>query len=450
MGMMDIHSRKGRGAILGGVRADATGAEAKKLMADIKTAFEEFKAANDKELADLKKGLSDTVQSEKVDRINASISDLQAQLADLATKQAAAQIGGGGDGNADEVKALASFRRDTGQDVSAEDFRAYGPALNTYMRRGQSTPSAVLAQMSVGADPDGGYTVTPDMSGRIVTRLREISPMRQLADVQTIGTDALEGFNDLGEAGAGWVGETQARPETDTPALGKWSIPVVEMYAEPKTTQKLLDDSQFDIEGWLADKVTDRFLRMEGTGYFTGTTPLQPRGLLTYPTSLDDDDTRIWGSFQHINTGVSGGFAAPDAGTGVSPGDVLIDLVYSLDPAYLGNANFVMRRNTVATVRKLKDAEGNYLWQPDFQARQGGTLVGHGIVTAEAMPAMAANSLAIAFGDFREAYTIVDRIGIRVLRDPLTSKGFVKFYTTKRTGGGAVNFDAVKFLRFGS
>lgn len=443
MGMMDIHSRKGRGAILGAPRADAAGAEAKKLMADIKTAFEEFKAANDKEIADLKKGISDTVQSEKVDRINASISDLQAQLADLATKHAAAQLGGG-DGNADEVKALASFRRDTGQEVSAEDFRAYGPALNTYLRRGPSAPSAVLAQMSVGSDPAGGYTVMPTMSDRIMKRIYETSPMRQLAFVTTIGTDRLEGFNDLEEAEAGWVGETTPREDTATPGLGMWAIPVHEVFAQPKATQKLLDDSAWDIEGWLAEKASDKMARTETTSFFAGTGDKRPRGLLTYATAATADATRPWGTFEHVNTGQSGAWPA------ANPGDKLIDLVFSLKAAWRNNANFCMSRKTVGDVRKLKDAEDRYLWQPNFEARQGGLLLGYPIVEAEDMPAIASNALSIAFGDFRETYTIVDRVGIRVLRDPLTQKGFVKFYTTKRVGGGATSFEAMKFLRFGS
>lgn len=425
------------------VRADANDPVA--LVNGIKTLFEDFKKTNDDRLKQIEaKGSADAVTVEKVDRINASITDLQAQLADVATKAAALDLNGGAP-QTDEARAIAAFAKERGADISPEDFRAYASGLNVYMRKGQATPAGVMAAMSVGSDPDGGYSVTPDMTGRIVTKVYETSPMRSVASVITIGTDSIEGFNDLGEGDAGWVSEQGARDETDTPQLGKWSIPVHEIYAMPKTTQKLLDDSMFDIEGWLAGKTADKFARVENAAFLTGDGVGKPRGLLTYTTAATADASRAWGQFQHVNTGTSGGFGTAPAGS-----DALIDLVFSLKAAYRDNANFMMNRGTLASVRKLKDGDGNYLWQPDFSTRQGGLLLGYGIVEGEDMPAVAANSLSIAFGDFSETYTIVDRVGIRVLRDPFTSKGFVKFYTTKRVGGGAISFEACKFLRFGS
>lgn len=424
------------------VRADASDSAA--IVAQIKNAFEELKAKNDERLAALAAGKADdTVLKEHVDRINNAITDLQGQLADVAAKAAARGLGGGGDDAI--VRAAAQFSAERGANVSPEEYGSYVNALNTYFRRGDATPAAVRAEMSVGSDPDGGFTVTPDMGGRIVSRVYETSPMRQVASIVTIGTDALEGFNDLDEAASGWVGEKQERPDTGTPQLGKWTIPVHEIYAMPKTTQKLLDDSMFNIEAWLAEKVSDKFARTENAAFILGDGALKPRGLWTYSTVATADATRAWGTLQHVNTGTSGGFGTAPAGS-----DALITAVFALKAAYRNNANWMMARGTLADVRKLKDGDGNYLWQPDFQARQGGTLLGYPIVEGEDVPAIAANSLAIAFGDFREAYTIVDRTGIRVLRDPFTQKGFIRFYTTKRVGGGALNFEAVKFVRFGT
>lgn len=423
------------------VRADASDPAA--LVGQIKTAFEQFKATNDERIKAIESGKADVVLDGKVEAINAEISTLQGQLADLATKAAARTLSGSGE---DKVaQAAAQFSRERGETVDVEAFNRYAESLNTYMRRGDATPAAVRAEMSVGSDPDGGYSVTPDMSGRIVERIRETSPMRSVATVLTIGTDALEGFNDLDEASAGWVGEKASRPDTNTPGLGKWSIPVHELYAMPKTTQKLLDDSLFNIEAWLSGKVADKFTRTENNAFVVGDGTLKPKGLFTYTTAATADASRAWGSFEHVNTGTSGGFGAAPAGS-----DKLVDLSFKLKAAYRNNAAWMLSRASLAEVRKLKDGDGNYIWQPDFEQRQGGTLLGYPIVEAEDVPAIAANSLSIAFGDFREAYTIVDRIGIRVLRDPYTDKGFVRFYTTKRTGGGALNFEAVKFLRFGS
>lgn len=437
---MHTNSRKARGIVA--VRADASG-DPKALVTEIKSAFEQFKQANDERIQALESGKADVVIDEKVERINSHISDLQSQLAEVATK--AASFGLNGHADDDLAKTAASFGRQVGAEVSAEDYQAYKDGLNVYMRRGGATPANIMAAMSVGSDPDGGYTVTPAMSDRIVQRVYETSPMRQLATVETIGTDKMEGFNDLEEGAAGWVGEKQSRTETGTPQLGKWEIPVHEMYAMPKTTQKLLDDSAWNVESWLANKTADKFSRTENAAFVNGDGILKPKGLWSYPSNATADASRAWGTFQHLNTGTSGGFGSAPAGS-----DKLIDTVFALKAAYRGNANWLMSRATVAEVRKLKDGDGNYLWQPDFQARQGGLLLGYPIVEGEDVEAISSNSKSIAFGDFREAYTIVDRIGIRVLRDPYTQKGFVLFYTTRRVGGGAVNFEAVKFVRFAS
>lgn len=423
------------------VRADAGNPAA--IAEQLTAAFEEFKAKNDERITALSKGKADVVLNEQVDRINDTITDLQAQLADVAAKAAARGLGGNGGDDA-TVKAAAQFAAERGLPVTADEFNAYRSGLGVYMRRGGNTPRDVMAAMSVGSDPDGGYSVTPDMSGRIIQRIYETSPMRQVASVVTIGTDRLEGFNDLGEGTAGWVGETAPRPKTGTPQLGKYEIPVHEMYAFPETTQKLLDDSAFNIEAWLADKTSDKFVRTENAAFLNGDGVLKPRGLLTYPTAVTADATRAWGTFQHILTGTDGTFGTTTNGT-----DKLIDLVYSVKAAYRTGAAFMAARSTIAAIRKLKDGQGNYAWQPSLSALSGGTILGFNVVEAEDMPAMAADSLSLAFGDFRETYTIVDRIGIRVLRDALTNKPFVGFYTTKRVGGDAISFEAVKFLKFG-
>jgi len=402
--------------------------------------FSDFKAENDTRLKAIEAGKNDPVQAEKVEKINASLSDIQAEIAKIMEKQAAVELGGAG-ASADIQAQAKAFSKVVGHDVSAEDLGKYSAGLDTYMRYGaeNSRMRDVRNLMEVGSDPAGGYTVTPDMSGRILKKIFDTSPARKLFSAVTIGTDAIEGLIDRDDLDTGWVGEKQARPETGTPELGKWRIDVNEQYAMPKVTQKLLDDSGFDIEGWLSGKVADKFVRSENTAFFAGDGVSKPRGMLTYGTAATDDKTRAWQVFQYI---ASGGTST------ITDTNFLINLVMSLGAEYRANAGWTMNRKTLGYLRTLKDGDGNYLWQPDFTKLLGGTLLGYSITEAEDMPDMASNALSIAFGDFKAAYQIVDRTGIRVIRDNITEKGFVKLYTAKRVGGDALDFDAVKFMKF--
>ena len=296
--------------------------------------------------------------------------------------------------------------------------------------------------MSAGSDPDGGYLLPESTVGRTVAKIFEQSTMRQLANVMTISTDKIEGLVDNNEASAGWVSELGARSDTSTPQLGQYEIQAHEMYAMPKISQKLIDDASMDVEGWLSRKVADKFARLEGAGFTTGTGAGQPRGLFAYTTAATSDDTRAWGTFEHVKTGTNGGFNA------TTKGDVLFDLIGAFKYQYLQNAQFLMRREMRTAIRKLKGATSDlYLWEPALQAGVPDRLLGYPVRVDQYVPAMATDSLSLALGDFREAYTIVDRIGIRTLRDPYTAKPYVVFYSTKRTGGGATNYESCKFLK---
>lgn len=423
--------------------------DVKELLDELNTAFAQFKAANDERIKAIEaKGSADPLLVQKVDAANADITKLSAQLKEVETTVARTNIGGDSKPT-DEAKQAAQFFAllrgkpvDSIDGVDLNAYRAYKKGLDAYMRVGDNglTPD-VRAALSVGSDPGGGYFVTPDMSGRMVQLIFESSPIRQIADVQSISTDALEGNADLDEASTGWVGETGARNETNTPEVGKWRIPVMEQYAMPKTTQKLLDDAQIDVGAWLEGKVADKLSRTENNAFVNGDGVNKPRGFLTYPAG--SPTKAAWQKIAQLGTGVSGAFAAS------KPGDKLIDLVFGLKSFYRNGAQWIMSRGTVAEVRKLADGQGNYLWQPNFGTQQGATLLGYGITEAEDMPAIGANSLSIAFGNFKLAYQIVDRLGIRVLRDPFTAKPNILFYTTKRVGGDVVNFEAIRILKFG-
>ncbi len=309
----------------------------------------------------------------------------------------------------------------------------YKQAFGLYLRKGMDSGLEALQTkaLSVGSDTDGGYFVTEELSERVAKRIYDTSPLRQLATVQVISTDALDVIEDSGDMGAAWTTETGAVTDTTTAQIGKNTIAVHEMYAQPKATQKLLDDAAVDVEAWIAEKVADKFARMEATAFINGTGSGQPTGILQYPAGTN------FGEIEQVNSGVDGAVTA----------DGLIQLFYSLQEEYTRNATFLMNRTVIQSVRLLKESTTDqYMWQPGLAAGAPDTLLGVPVVQAADMPVASSGSLSVALGDFREGYLVVDRIGLRILRDPFTDKPFVKFYTTRRVGGEVVNTDAIKLL----
>ena len=423
--------------------------EIKDAVNDLGQAFEAFKQANDLRLNEIaRKGSADVLTETKVNRLNDEVSRTQG-LVDMAKKRLdqletalkRSPVGETGDEQKEANVFAVERKTQSGVEMSPSQYAEYKKSFKNYIRRNNAGADVdEIKALSAGSDPDGGYFVTPDVSGRIVELLNETSPIRQVANVVTIGTDTLEGVAHLGEAGAGWVGETDARDETDSPTISQWSIPVHELYAEPRATQRLLDDALFNVDEWLSTKIAERLSRLENDAFVNGNTSGRPKGFLTYPAGVPSSST--YKVIEQVLSGGTGDFAA------TTPGDALINMVFSLKAAYRENAVFMMKRSTLAEVRKLKDENDNYLWTPDFQTKQGGTLLGFDVIEAEDMPAIAEDSLSIAFGDFKAGYQIVDRQGIRILRDNVTTKPYVKFYTTKRVGGDVVDFDAIKLMKF--
>ncbi len=384
------------------------------------SAWEQFKDVNDRRLKEVeRKGASDPITDAHLNRISEKMDEYKERLG----------------------KMEASFRRPSFGDgsnfVMEDDLkRAHKEAFRSYLRKGVEGNLCNLETkaLSVASDPDGGYLVSPQLSANIVKTVFETSPMRQIASVEIISSDALEVIEDKDEAVAGWTTESASVSDTDTPQMAKKSIPVHELYAQPKATQKLIDDAAIDIEAWLAAKIADIFARKENTAFISGDGVGKPRGILTYTAGTS------WGQIEQVASGSSGAVTA----------DKLIDLFYSLKEVYATHAAFLMNRSTVDAVRKLKDTTNQYIWSPGIGLGAPDTLLGVPVYQAADMPVPAADSLSIAVGDFKSAYQIVDRAGIRVLRDPFTDKPFVKFYTTKRVGGDVVNFEAVKIMKLGS
>lgn len=341
-------------------------------------------------------------------------------------------------------------------ETDLESYRLYRGVLSKYLRYGlthltpEENQALVMGRvsakaLSVGIEADGGYWVTPQISDRVIQRQFDTSPLRTIANVVTIGSDAIEFPTDSNDLiSGGWVGESDARGETATPEIGIKRIPVHEQFANPRATQKLLDDAAFPVEQWLADKIADKFIREENAAFVSGNGVSKPRGFLDYggDATTEDDSARNWGLLQYVPSGNASGFDSTD------PGDALIDLVHKLKPVYRVRAVWVMSRATAAEVRKFKDGQGNYLWsggnvQEGLQQR----LLGFPVVEAEDMPDVGGSAFPIAFGDFMAGYQIVDRQGVRTLRDPFTAKPFVQFYTTKRVGGDVADFDAIKLFK---
>lgn len=386
-------------------------------VASLGNAWEQFKQINDARLNEIeRKGNADPLYNEHLNNISMALDNYKSRLDTIETVYNRPVLG-------DDINVK-----------SSASHSEYSKAFRNYLRKGMDAGLEALQTkaLSVGSDPDGGYLVTPHMSSKIVQSIFETSPMRQLASVETISSDALELIDDHDQAAAGWTAETGAITETSTPTLAKRNIPTNELYAQPKATQKLVDDSAIDIESWLSAKIADIFSRKENTAFVSGNGVGQPRGILTYASGTG------WGQIQQVTSGSSGAVTA----------DAIINLFYSLKDAYTKRANFLMNRTVVQSVRLLKQATTNqYMWQPGLAAGAPDTLMGVPVQMAADMPVAAANSLSIAVGDFESGYQIVDRRGINILRDPFTEKPFVKFYATKRVGGDVINFDAIKLMK---
>ncbi len=405
----------------------AAGADLALAFEDLRYTLESYRAANDERLAEIEaRNGADPLTEEKLVRIDAALDDTMRRIDRLTLERGRPALGHDGQGA-------------HGRDPLVAEHKA---AFAAYVRTGEAGGLKRLEAkaLSAGSGPDGGYLAPSTVEGEILRRLAHVSPIRSLATVRTISSGTYKkAFSTTGPA-SGWVAEAAARPQTGSPTLAELSFPAMELYAMPAATQTLLDDAIVNIDQWIAEEVESAFAEQEGAAFVNGDGTDKPKGFLAYPTVAEVSWS--WGNIGVLNTGVAGAFAASN------PSDVLVDLVYALKAGYRQNASFVMNRKTQGTVRKFKDANGNYLWQPPASAGAPATLLGFPLVEAEDMPNIANNAVSIAFGDFRRGYLVVDRAGVRILRDPYSAKPYVLFYTTKRVGGGVQDFAAIKGLKF--
>ncbi len=400
--------------------------EVKAAINDLGHAFEAFKQTNDSaEIERRTKSGVDALVNEKVARINADIDRLQKSINQMHAAGSRSRVG-------------AEAQSDP---AAAQHNTAF---YDRYMRKGMEADLASLEakSLNITAASDGGYTVPQELDSSIEKRLAAVSPIRAIANVVQIGSSGYKKLVTVSGAASGWVGEVGVRTETAAPQFAEVTPPLGELYANPAATQSMLDDAYFDVESWLAEELVAEFGQKEGASFVNGDGIDKPKGFLSYTTAALGDSARAFGTLEHRITGVAGAFPASD------PSDILIDLVHSLKAGYRQNAVFVMNTDLVAEIRKMKDVDGQYLWRPGLENGAIATLLGYPVIEAADMPAMAAGSFSVAFGNFKRGYTVTDRMGTRVLRDPFSNKPYVHFYATRRVGGGVVNSDAIKLLKF--
>lgn len=385
---------------------------------ELKGKFEEFTQKNDKRI--------DAIEAEKsklagqVDTLNGKLSELDELKTSLEAE-------------------LAEIKRPDGSVSATKEVTEHKAAFEQFVRKGKEDGLADLERkaMQTGSDPDGGFAVPEELDRSIITALRDEVVMRQECNVITVGTPHFKRLVNQGGTNSGWVGEVDKRPETATSKLASIEPVWGEIYGNPAATQTMLDDAFFNVEQFITDDLTTEFAEQEEAAYTNGDGVKKPKGLLAYGSDDQADKDRDWGTLQHLL------LKKPTELTA----DEVIKLIYTMRKVYRSGAKFMMNNNTLFQVRTLKDAQGNYLWQPGLQLGQPSALLGYGIAENEQFPDVAADSTPLAFGNFKRCYTILDRIGVRMLRDPYTNKPFVHFYTTKRVGSMMTDSNAVKLLK---
>jgi HK97 family phage major capsid protein len=398
----------------------AGSAETRAALHEVLAAFEGFKAANDERLAGIEAKKADVLLEEKVERIDASLTAATARLERLQSEARRPVLG--------------SAERAGGTPALREESKSFAD----YLRFGVETK----AGLATAAPSTGGAIASPELERFIERRLQQSSPMREICSVRTVGAGVFKKPVSTVGVTAGWVAETAARPETDPATLALLEFPAADLYASPAATQTLLDDAYVNLDEWLAAEVEDAFAAQETSAFVTGDGVNKPKGFLSYTKVAEASHS--WGSLGYIVTGTAGAFPA------TAPTDKLMDLIYAPKTPFRPGGRFMMNRKTAGAVRKFKDSNGNYIWSVGTQPGMPATLLGYPVTEIETMPDVAADSFSVAFGDFGRGYLIVDRAGVRVLRDPYSAKPYVLFYTTKRVGGGVQNFDAIKLLKFGT
>lgn len=431
---MTVHTKPKALRGLIGVSAKDDTTDANAAFEALNKGFEEFKAAHQEEITGLKKGFDDVVTKDKIDKIDAFMADAQATIEKQAAEMAALKANGVGDGTGtSETEAQAKYRA---------DFHAWaqGGDGENAIKAAQRNPE-IVADGSVGTDSEGGYTVPVEWDRTITQKRVEVSPMRRYASVQSVRGQGFKRLYSVGGTSSGWVGEKAARPKTNTSDLAEYAFSFGEIYANPAATARILEDSEIDFVGWLTGEVNTEFAKQEAAAFVSGDGTNKPKGFLNYTATaeaaLDAALRHPLGPIAEVNSGAAAALTL----------DGIIDLIYDLPEDRSDGAQVFGNRKTWATIRKFKDGDGNYIWQPPVTAGQPATVFGAPAVELSGMPDIAANAIALAYGNMAQTYRIFDRVGTTVLRDPYTNKPYVMFYTTARVGGGLWNPEYMRYQK---
>lgn len=391
-----------------------------------------FPACKEATVDNVKTELKTNVSNDNFDKKNNRRNDMNNQGNDCSIKN-------------NNQKSLPLSRTDN---VNFNDsFTNYGGCHSTdfsnYIRTGSE--DFFKKSLSSASDESGGFFLPTPILKKINSRLECLSTMRRISNVMTISSGSVDLVIDSKNPDAGWIGDNGERNETDTPEIQKIKIAVHEVYAKPKANQRLLDDTQINVEEWLLSKISDKIATLENDAFINGDGEDKPKGFLKYEMVTDPNAIEV-GKLQCFKSGANGDFAGNDT----DATNLLIDMSYSIKPVYAKNAVWIMSRTALARIRKLRKNNGSCIWEPAIAEGTPSTLLGYPVYIDDNMPTLQRESPSdsVAFGDFHAGYQIVDRQGLKILRDPYTSKPFVEFYATKRTGGGVVDFDAIKILKF--
>lgn len=416
--------------------------EIKRLLEEQGRAFEEFKKANDQRIDQIKKtGEASAETVEKVEKLNATIDSLKERLEKAELRlDTPTKPGNGGEFTQEQQDHLKDFNSWLRNPKSPDNIRAMHERTKA---------------VSVGTPSAGGYAVPEILLRTIEKKLIDVSPLRSLVRVVQVANSDFRALVDTRGEEGGWVGENASsgnRSETSTPGLGEVVPTFGTLYAYPKATEESLNDLFFDVGGWLVDNIVETFAKLEGEAIVSGNGTNKPTGFLAgVPVSTGDEASpaRAFGTLQYIPTGAAGAFPNDRLGSPPgNPGDPLIDVVYSLKPGYRRNAVWLANKATISTVRKFKDSEGNYLWQPGLISGQPDRILGYNVAEMEAMPDIGSNTFPMAFGDFARGYILADVVGLRIsMDDNITTPGQIKWYARKRLGGKVYNDDAIKLLK---
>ena len=385
------------------------------------------------------KGRAESERKEILERVDRAVEEsLAAKKAaeDAAAKAARFAVSGGSEGKPKDEHKEAFFNW----------LRA--PRDQKALAALQEVERKAVFTTGTGGTAAGGAAVPKEIAANVIAQITNISPIRQLATVVPASTSDYKQLVDTLGTATAWAGEKATRNETNTAQLGEVAPTFGTLYAYPKATEESLQDIFFDVEGWLTQSIAVAMAAAESAAFTTGDGSNKPTGVMMATKSANADASLTFGQTQYIPTGASGGFP-PLSTTSprTYPGDVLVDTVFALKAGYRPNARWMMNKATLGVVRKFKDVDANYLWQPGLAAGVPSTLLGYPVVENEDMAAIGTNAFPIAFGDFRAGYLIVDLVGMRVTLDEVTTPGYIKWHVRRRVGGKLLDNQAVKVIK---